>query len=66
MLVLPVWVNIRVSDDLGDSDCPTLVPPLPSLFIELLKGFEGILVGGAGGILCKSVFLVFFPVRYVI
>lgn len=31
-------------------NCPTLVPSLPSLSIELLEGFEGVLDLGEGGL----------------
>lgn len=43
---------------------PTLVSPLPSLFTELLKGFEGVLGWwDRGGILCRCVFSDFFPCK---
>lgn len=62
MLVLPVWVNIRVSDDLGTTIVLHLFLLSLSFSLNCSRASKEFWVGRVrGGILCRCVFLGFFP-----
>lgn len=62
VLVFPVWVNLRVSDDLGTTIVLHLFLFSLPFSLNCSRALKEFWVGRVGeGILCRHVFLGFFP-----